>query len=265
MVRTKNQKNLLLCGNGILNEPRFLAIAEPWLKELFALEPGKKKKILYVAYALNNIQKNAAKVAEALSPLGIEVVPAKIGDDPAALLNQVEGVIVGGGNSYTLYEKLQQTKLGAEIMKKVATGMPYMGLSAGAVMACPSIETTLDPVPSPHRQSDYHGLGLIDFQIAPHYSEHYNSYWLQGHANTTETPIIGLRDNTALRVQGTKMTLLGADKTAFFKPEPGRDESPKLEFNEQEDSVEPVAPEKLELTAQAIQTIVSRNGKRKTR
>jgi len=220
-VARKKPQNLLLCSNGILDEPSFLERAKPWITELFGLEHGKTKKILYVPFALNNPTRHGEEARQALLPLGIEVITARLEDDPVELLDQVEGIIVGGGNTYKLHEKLQRSNhLGEEIRKRVEAGMPYMGISAGAVLACPSIKTTSDPAPPTSSDHPYPGLRLVNFQIAPHYRDDAGeNMWLLHHADNHNVPIIGLQNDTALRIRGNRVELLGTDKASFLQPD----------------------------------------------
>jgi len=237
-ITRKKPQNLLLCSNGILDDPGFLERVKPWMTELFGLKPGKTKKILYVPFALNSPNRHGDEARQALLPLGIEVITAQMEDAPVKLLNQVEGIIVGGGNTYKLHEKLQRSKLGEEIRKRVEAGMPYMGVSAGAVLACPSIQTTSDAAPHPPSNDPYHGLGLVRFQIAPHYTSNVEKNMrLLSHADRQNLPVIGLRDDTALRIRGNRIELLGTDKAVLLKPDRERIAlAQQLRFRDAEDA-----------------------------
>ena len=53
------------------------------------------------------------------------------------------------------------------VRKRVLEGMPYLGVSAGANVACPSMMTTNDmPICLP---PSFESFGLVPFQINPHY------------------------------------------------------------------------------------------------
>ena len=56
------------------------------------------------------------------------------------------------------------------LIKKVRAGLPYIGLSAGAVIAGASIEpvSTMDDPASAPGLTDYRGLGFVDTSIIPH-------------------------------------------------------------------------------------------------
>jgi dipeptidase E len=52
------------------------------------------------------------------------------------------------------------------IRRNVAASMPYIGSSAGSIVACPTLKTTKDmPVVQP---PCFEALGLVSFQISPH-------------------------------------------------------------------------------------------------
>ena len=103
-------------------------------------------------------------------------------------------------------------------------GTPYIGWSAGANVACPTICTTNDmPVVQP---DNFDAMHLVPFQINPHYLDSNPA----GHAGETrETRInefielnpdiwvVGLREGTMLQVENRTIRLIG-DKTArIFK------------------------------------------------
>ena len=106
-------------------------------------------------------------MAAALAPLSVQVTGAHRAGDPAAALAGADAVFVGGGNSFRLLRALQDTGLGAAIAERVRAGLPYLGSSAGTNMACPTLRTTNDmPIIQP---ASFAALGLIPFQINPHY------------------------------------------------------------------------------------------------
>ena len=110
------------------------------------------------------------------------------------------------------------------IREKVLQGCPYMGWSAGSNVACPSIRTTNDmPIVQPE---SFNALNLVPFQINPHYLDANPA----GHGGETREDrirefmvvnpdiyIVGLREATALVVEGDKMELTGSRKMRLFK------------------------------------------------
>jgi dipeptidase E len=160
-----------------------------------------------------------AAVADALSSLGIELMP--VHQDPTAIAHS-EAVIVGGGNTFQLASEMHSRKMMAEVRDKVLAGAPYIGWSAGSNLACPGIYTTNDmPIVEP---SSFDGLGLIPFQINPHYTDAHPD----GHRGETrrmrikeylvanpDQTVIGLPEGARLRRMGEALTLEGRDAVLF--------------------------------------------------
>ncbi|MBP8810151.1 MAG: Type 1 glutamine amidotransferase-like domain-containing protein, partial [Kofleriaceae bacterium] len=72
-----------------------------------------------------------------------------IADKPAAIA-KAHCIIVGGGNTFSLLCRCQEEGLLAPIRAAVASGAKYVGWSAGANLACPTIKTTNDmPIEAP--------------------------------------------------------------------------------------------------------------------
>ncbi|MDR2936771.1 MAG: dipeptidase PepE, partial [Rikenellaceae bacterium] len=88
-------------------------------------------------------------------------------DDPAGALRAAEAIVVGGGNTFYLLKQLQDLGLVDVIRERVSEGVPFVGWSAGSNVACPTICTTNDmPIVEPR---SFHAVGLVPFQINPHY------------------------------------------------------------------------------------------------
>ncbi|HRD54604.1 MAG TPA: dipeptidase PepE, partial [Flavobacteriales bacterium] len=105
---------------------------------------------------------------------------------------------------------------------KVRGGMPYMGWSAGANVACPTVMTTNDmPIVEP---PSMRALGLVPFQINPHYTE----ATIPGHGGESRDqriaeylalhpnmPVVGLREGSLLHVNDGSMRLEGKGMKLF--------------------------------------------------
>ena len=152
---------------------------------------------------------------------GLESVHT-MADAPQAV-RQAQALVVGGGNTFHLLRNLYTTGLLEPLRQRVLAGVPYIGWSAGANVACPTIKTTNDmPVVEP---PSFNALGLVPFQINPHYTE----ATLPQHSGETRTErlvefvatnpnvyVIGLREGSMLRVGGSTMTLLGPHHVTIF-------------------------------------------------
>lgn len=223
----RDKLNLLLLSNGALANKRNETIAE-----LFGASPEHPKTIMFVPFALKDHDAVAERVSKNLAPLGITVVSAHTVDDPVALLDKVDGVYVGGGNTFRLLDTLQKTGLLEAIRGKVENGFPYMGASAGINVAGLTIMTTNDmPIVQP---ASMEAMGLVPFQINPHYFEgkpHYEEDGkivpYQGETRDdriiqfqeeNDVPVIGLKEGSALRIRGTAVELLGGKTAKLFEP-----------------------------------------------
>lgn len=134
-----------------------------------------------------------------------------------------DGVFVGGGNSFRLLKRLYETGLVEGIRQVVRRGDPYMGASAGSNVACPTIKTTNDmPIVEP---PTLEGLGLIRFQMNPHYvdrdpdvphgGETREQRIAEFHEENT-APVIGLREGSWLLVGADGVTLAGVKTARLF-------------------------------------------------
>lgn len=89
--------------------------------------------------------------------------------DLADPLDDVDVLVVGGGDPYHLLARLRSTGCDARIRSAVERGVVYVGISAGAIVAGPSLlpQAVVSPFPPPEGQ-DLRGLGLVDVVVFPH-------------------------------------------------------------------------------------------------
>jgi dipeptidase E len=130
---------------------------------------------------------------------------------------------VGGGNTFRLLKTLQDLDLVEAIRDRVRQGMPYLGSSAGSIVAGPSLKTTKDmPIVEPRT---FAALGLVDFQISPHYLDPDPSSRHMGETQEerilqfleeNDTPVVGLREGAFLRVADGAVWLEGESGARIF-------------------------------------------------
>jgi dipeptidase E len=215
---------LLLLSNSTSPGEPYLAWPRAHLADFLGAAP---LRIAFVPYAGVRVTWDdyTARVAGALGALGGHAVTGvHAADDPARAVADADAVAVGGGNTFRLLELLHATGLVAAIRERVRAGTPYVGWSAGSNVACPTIRTTNDmPIVEPPTLD---ALGLVPFQINAHYTE----ARLPNHGGESrverlleflelnrETTVLALPEGTALRVEGTRTTLLGGAPATRFR------------------------------------------------
>ena len=142
---------------------------------------------------------------------------------PVNELPNADLVVVGGGNTFQLLKQCRERGLLNVIQQKVKSGTRYLGWSAGANLACPTIKTTNDmPIVDP---GSLDALGLVPFQINPHYL----NVALPGHHGETrddrlaefarmnpELPVFALPEGSWIRVAGEAAELRGPHAAMLF-------------------------------------------------
>lgn len=181
------------------------------------------RRLAFVPYALHDQAAYGAKAADRLKALGIEVETVK--DDPSGVraIEGADAVFVGGGNTFRLLLKMQRAGILVPIRRRAEAGMPYMGASAGTVVAGPTIRTTNDmPIVEP---AGLGSLGLVPFQINCHYLDPDTSSRHMGETRETrlrefleenEAKVLGIREGAFIRIEGERATLLGTTGARLF-------------------------------------------------
>ncbi|WP_406706356.1 dipeptidase PepE [Sodalis sp.] len=192
-----------------------------------------RRQALFVPFAGGIVDWDAYtdKVRQALTPLGVDVMGIHRTADAGAAIATAEIIIVGGGNTFHLVKHCRDRGLLRAIHRRVQEGAAYIGWSAGANLACPTLCTTNDmPIVDP---GGFDALGLINFQINPHYTNQLPA----GHQGETrqqrldellparpEMTVVGLPEGDWLTVADGAATLAGPYDAALYRAdfaEPG--------------------------------------------
>ena len=211
---------ILLLSNSS-SDAGYLTHARGWIADAV----GGARRVAFVPYAAVTFSYDdyAARVVSALDGLGLEVAGVHTHTDPAQAVLEADAVFVGGGNTFHLLREVSRLGLIGAIRSRVAGGAPYVGWSAGSNLACPTIRTTNDmPIVEPPTLD---ALGLVPVQINPHYTDAHPA----GHRGETRaqrlaefvaanptTPVVGLPEGTAVRLEGGQVALLGEGTARVF-------------------------------------------------
>ncbi len=211
---------LLLLSNSTNHGERYLDHAFATILDFF----GPARRLAFVPFALLDQVAYAEKVRARLEPEGFSVTRVSADAAGAAALEEAECVFVGGGNTFRLLDRLQQSGLLALLRRRALGGLPYMGASAGTNVAAPTLKTTNDmPIVQP---ASFDALGLIPFQINPHYidadpaSTHMGETRearLREYLEENERPVLGLREGAWLRREGGTLSLAGVRGARLFR------------------------------------------------
>ncbi|GJG85692.1 peptidase E [Gemmatimonadetes bacterium T265] len=220
-------RRLLLLSNSRDPAGRYLVHA----RDALAAHLAGVREVAFVPYAGVTVgwDAYAARAAGAFAPLGITLRGVHADADPAAVLAGAGAVAVGGGNTFHLLAELRRRGLVAALRARAAAGAPYVGWSAGAVVACPTIRTTNDmPIVEPPGGLD--ALGLFGAQVNAHFTDAHPPGF-QGEtrrerlaeflAANPRSAVVGLPEGSWLAVAGARAAVGGAHAALVFRA--GRD------------------------------------------
>ena len=215
-----------LLGSGGFRTPERRSLYNEEMRRHF----GDVKRILFIPWALHDHEGYTRLMTERGLAGGYEIDGIHRHDDPVAAVREAEAISVGGGNTFRLIADLHRHGLVDAIRERVITDdIPYMGVSAGTNVACPTMQTTNDmPITQP---PSFQAIGLVPFQVNAHYF--HGSTWVrQGdefveHFGETrddrirefhemnETPVVGLWEAGFIRVTDDCYELVGAPARVF--------------------------------------------------
>ena len=231
-----NKRNLFLCSNSTmpLNGRHFGHIIEN--VKMF-LSPHKINELLLITYAYPKVRGGIDsgetdkiindKIIPAFNKIGIKVKVLDTEASPEVQQNEIlnaQAVYMTGGNTFWITRALHKNNVINVLREKVNSGMPYIGVSSGTNVACPTMQTTNDMpiccIPSCDT------LDLIPFQLNVHFNEFKIGKGFSGESRTQRlcqyiqenrtfknttipTFVLGLQEGTCLHVRNDKAELIG--------------------------------------------------------
>ena len=224
-------KKLLLISNSTNAGEDYLAWPRAHIKNFLA--SYEVKKLVFIPYAGVNLSAEGLqtsfdvyedRVSKVFDELGFRIRSIHREKDPVLAVQEADSIIVGGGNTFHLVKMMHETGIMKVMREKVLNGIPFVGWSAGANVACPTMKTTNDmPISEP---PSFSCLNLVPFQINPHYLDANPA----GHGGETREQrlaefmvinrdiyVAGLREATLLKVEGGKIALQGSRPMRIFR------------------------------------------------
>src|SRR6266498_1724998 len=120
-------------------------------------------------------------------------------------------VYIPGGNTFLLNHRLHVSGVMPYLRKKVQSGLPLVGFSAGTILCGPNILTANDM--NTVATSYFDGLNLSPFNFFAHYpldayGQSVHDQWLADYHFFHDNPVIVLSDGAHVKVDGKKTILV---------------------------------------------------------
>ena len=215
--------NLLLASTSTLYGGNYLDYLTEEIKILFQ----GIDELLFIPFARPSgisHEDYTAKVADFFSNLNIKVKGLHEFDDKTKAVNSAKAYFTGGGNTFLLVKTLHEFGVMTILKYNVEGGKPYLGTSAGSVIATLNMKTTNDmPIVYP---SSFECMGLVPFNLNAHFLDPNPEIKHNGETRETrikefltqnETKVIGLREGNWIRKINNKITVEGPQSTRVFE------------------------------------------------
>ncbi|HSS20397.1 MAG TPA: dipeptidase PepE [Pyrinomonadaceae bacterium] len=220
MKSEDSKRRVLLISNSTLYGSGYLDHAEAEIRNFL----GNTQRALFVPYALYDRDAYASMARERFQKMGYDLTSLHTSANPQQTVENTEAIFIGGGNTFRLLKALYDFGVIDPIRRRVNSGMPYIGSSAGSNVAGPTIKTTKDmPIVQP---PSFDALGLVPFQISPHFLDPDPNSTHMGETQEerilqfleeNDTPVAGLREGAILRVENGSTTLKGSTGARIFR------------------------------------------------
>src|SRR5260370_8970565 len=206
----QSSARILLISNSTVHGRGYLDHVQEQIKTFL----GDARKVLFFPFALYDLDDYAAKAKSRFSAMGYSLESAHATDNPKKAIDRADALFIGGGNTFRLFKSLQDLELLEPIRRKAKSGVPFIGSSAGSNVTGPTIKTTKDmPIVQPR---SFDSLGLIPFQISPHYLDPDPNSTHMGETQEerilqfleeNDTPVVGIRAGGWLLCNDVTVTL----------------------------------------------------------
>jgi len=171
------------------------------------------------------LNETAFKGLARLKPINTELMSQK---EIENILRDASLVYIPGGNTFLLNHRLHISGVMPYLRKKVQSGLPLVGFSAGAIVCGPNILTSKDM--NTVGTSHFDALNVTPFNYLAHYAQ--DSYgqsvhddWLADYHFFHDNPVIMMSDGAYVKVDGRKTTLIRGEAWILRKDQ----EKEKLE------------------------------------
>ena len=216
------KKKLLIVSTSTIHGKPYLEYLFDEIRDFF----NEVSEIIFIPYARPSgmtYDEYTTAVREKFEMIGIKVKGIHEFSEPVKAIENAQGVFTGGGNSFVLLNELLKNGLIEPMRKRIKSGMPYMGTSAGSNVTGATIGTTNDmPIVYP---STFEALNVIPWNINPHYLDPDPDSKHKGETRQTRIEeflvfnnikVVGLREGSWLRFDNGEVVLKGPLTARIF-------------------------------------------------
>lgn len=219
-MKINKSLNLLLLSSSRPYRQEYFSHCQDEIAELFS----GVKRVLFVPYGDYNQVEYGRQITNKFKDfeLAVDILPESRGALP--MIKNAEAIYVGGGNTFRLLFKLEKFGLLKLMCECIFAGVPYLGPSAGAILACPTIQTT-NTIATLYPKRLV-ALNLVPFFINPHYTPTNSATHISGETKEerieefleeNDETVVALGENSFLRVKNSKILLGGKDPAFVFR------------------------------------------------
>ena len=190
------------------------------LFEDYARQNIRAKEVLFIPTAANveEYRDYVDEAKEAFAKMGftLEILDVSKASkaEAKAKIGTAQVIYVSGGNTFYLLRELKKKGLAGLIADRVRSGeLIYVGESAGAMIAAPSVEyaSAMDNASGSESVATQTGLDLVKFYPVPHYGE---EPFVQSAAEILKAyggklKLVPINNAEAIAVHGDKFEILG--------------------------------------------------------
>src|SRR5262249_49811062 len=135
MTKIDDVRRLLLISNSTTFGGGYLDHAET---EIIDFLRGRSH-VAFVPFALYERSGYVGKAKHRLGRMGLSLMSVHDVSNMPRAIDEADAIFVGGGNTFRLLKGLHDNDLLSPIRRCVAAGVPFIGSSAGSIVACPSL------------------------------------------------------------------------------------------------------------------------------
>ena len=206
LMNTIGQGTIILTSTGLSAEPVRRASGK-------FFDSLSHKSVAIVTTAAEGKENNKySKLAESqFRELGFNTVDfIDIENDQRADFSKYSVIYVCGGNTFKLLKYARETNFKDAIIKLLERNGVYIGVSAGAIILAPTIQIAalVDPEPNDVGITDLEGLGLINFEVHPHYDPSHDKE-LSSYQKTTTNKVVRISDSQAVIISSAEQQIIG--------------------------------------------------------